>query len=731
MATVNQVLRIEPRESEPLLQMSEMDEVGNVAPPAITAANQHLMIKGITGRYGIIDSLVFAFYSITSRFTVLNHDTAKQLDFYRYFNALKRALTTSDRPKIKESYDNLVRTVRSYTTSNFDEQNRLDAALLTILNEELSEKTTNGFLHEIRLLEGLKIAAHLSVFIQAPNVDIQGAVFANYGTPEQVRDDFCHVAAHAAQDEAEVGQFIASRETKIRRFNSENFADAGETNRILSRLCEYLGNHMISNEPITATVLEGIEEGGIYLVRGLRNLGELAARLEQVRLQYAGPRQERSRKIGLYQEVLRLGRELEVIEGDIFEKRDELSKERMYTSSDVAAFVGEGIDMNVVLADLARDKEQFVELLKELKAVRKSLNQAIETEHLPKTLPKLQQVLQKKEKDFEDFNDTHRPLLAELQQLRTLYDNREDEKQRMSALSNELSFFKRLFLRMFLWAQDVEVRKFRDDLQLKYPKIVINDVFDDFYIMPGKIAHLRAQVEMARSFDTEAGRALIAKIPELEVSVIVIRNQLRELAFRIATGLLLRHIPRPKGFEVSDAVLLALRPSEDISQDNPLAGARVAAQAKDGEYKRAQQDFNIKRREYETAYAAYLDMYRNSPELPKVEERVRPLNVNESGLVADPSIQEFSAEIVQNVSRQTAQMLKAQAKEKYLQSLDIARRICKIKGDEEAKVFQETVRSMNPRLRQAFSYEIGSARPNRHQDQMVFCDYLTAQLATN
>jgi hypothetical protein len=718
-------------QSKPFLQMSEMDEAGNVALPAITEAHQHLMIKGTAGRYGIIDSLVFAFYSAKSRFCVLDPATATQLAFYRYFKALKSALKTSDRPKIKESYDNLVGTVRSYA-SNSEEEKRLDAALLTILSEELSEKTTNDFLHEIRLMEGSKMAHSLGRFIIAPNVDMQWAVIRNYGTPEQVRDDFCHVAAHLPQSETVVEQFIVQKETAISRFEATNFADHEETKRMLNRLCEYLGNHMIGSKPITLELLEQIQENGIFLVRGLRNLEQLAARLEQIRLEHAGPRQEKSRKIDLYQKVLQLGPELEKLEGIILDKRAALSVECIHQSSDVRAFVGEGIDQGLVQEELRRDRAQYDQLIVEVEDSRKLLNQALALEHLSKTLsktlPETRKILEVKQGEIERLKQKYhdKNLSRQMQELLRLYLDEQSlnaEKLRKDETRTCLQTIQ--ILGEWIHAK-AEYQSLYKSIQGQVPLFHVYEDLQEFIRLDYEIGELDRYVKAGSSINAQ-DLALTVGIPELKASIVERGNQLRELAVRMATGQLLRQMSNSEECDVAGRVLLALRPAATVTENNPVARDYSLVRIQDAQLKLAEKTFQETRQAYEAAYAEYLV----NRQLPKVEEKVQPLQVTAAGLAADPSIQEFSAEIVQTVSQQTAQMVKAQFKNRYLQSLDIASRICEVKAVEEAQAFQETVKRMNPLLRQAFSHQIVGAMPNRHQVQKEYCNHLRARLTGN
>ncbi|HUD02264.1 MAG TPA: hypothetical protein VMR37_08035 [Rhabdochlamydiaceae bacterium] len=711
-------------QSKPFLQMSEMDEAGNVALPAITEANQHLMIKGTAGRYGIFDSLVFAFYSVTSRFMVLNPATAKQLAFYQHFNALKSALKTSDRPKIKQSYDNLVRTVRSHT-SNFEEK-RLDEVLLTILNEELSEPATNALLHEIRLMEGSKMAHSLGRFINMPTTAIEDAVFSNYGTPDQVLDDFCHAAAHTECD-AVIGQFIAQKETAVSRFEATNFADHEETKRMLNRLCEYLGNHMIGSKPITPGLLEQIQENGIFLVRGLRNLEQLAARLEQIRLEHAGPRQERSRKIDLYQKVLQLGPELEKLEGIILDKRAALSVECIHQSSDVRAFVGEGIDQGALQEELRRDRAQYDQLIVEVEDSRKLLNQALALEHLSKALPATRKILEIKQGEIERLKQKYHALNLSLQMQELLRLYIDEQALNAEKLRKDVprTCLESIQIMGALVCAQVEYQNLYKSIQGQVPLFHVKKDLQEFIRLDREIGELDRSVAVGRSINAQ-DRALIAGIPELKASIVERGNQLRELAVRMATGQLLRQMSNSEECDVAGRVLLALRPAATVTENNPVARDYSLVRIQDAQLKLAEKTFQETRQAYEAAYAEYVNR-----QLPKVEEKVQPLQVTAAGLAADPSIQEFSAEIVQTVSQQTAQMVKAQFKDRYLQSLDIARRICEVKAVEEAQAFQETVNRMNPLLRQAFSHQIERARPNSHQVQKEYCNHLRARLTGN
>ncbi len=144
------------------------------------------MIKGTAGKYGVCD--YFRVLKLDLKYYIPfrsnSVEEARHQQCYHKFHELKKALssTAPDRiVKIKSIYDALVQIARSSTWN----QPIADAALMKILNDELSEKVTQSFLHEIQLSEWKKEIG------EAKNLF---AVVKLYGSNAHLEEDFIKVA---------------------------------------------------------------------------------------------------------------------------------------------------------------------------------------------------------------------------------------------------------------------------------------------------------------------------------------------------------------------------------------------------------------------------------------------------------------------------------------------------------------------------------------------------------
>lgn len=282
-------LLVDLNSRETVLSIEPIDIIAarSIAAAVYPIARAALNIKGTEGRYGIRDYFKFKIVmALKERFLGLTVNEDKQRRFYDHFNAVKNALQAkTDRPnKIKQSYDQLVRVARSWTSGELREQKPFDEAVLSILKDELSEQTTQDLLHDILMLEGTKIMRDatgkisLETFISMLNRTVEKEVESNYGTKDVIENTMISAAAEAVSTE-DSENFLK----KVEDFVTKDFDFTAELESYLKDFAEQINKLLQGKTNITKEMLDRVEHRGVFLMKNVSNSQEFIEKLEMVR----------------------------------------------------------------------------------------------------------------------------------------------------------------------------------------------------------------------------------------------------------------------------------------------------------------------------------------------------------------------------------------------------------------------------------------------------------------
>jgi len=261
-------------------------------------------LKGTTGRYGITDYLKFTIGMFFKRcFRLRTLDDRRQKKFYDHFNALKNALHEKDPQKkirsIQKNYDYLFAHARAVGNNKNPEY--YTDAVSTILKEELSEQTTQNFLHEILLAKGANLVIDIMKNISLQNftcmfdLAAKSMVDLHYGTEEVAKRTFIEAAVRAVNEGSHdnaLEDFLKTTEGNIKNLAKQDFASAAEVAPFLKDFAEKINVLLQGTTDITKEVLDKIEYRGVCLMRNIANPQEFIEKLEKTRQNLFQMRQE-------------------------------------------------------------------------------------------------------------------------------------------------------------------------------------------------------------------------------------------------------------------------------------------------------------------------------------------------------------------------------------------------------------------------------------------------------